>query len=121
MNSQNKTLFNLEKEHVFLVIDQINVLRAPNQQCPSIIKGSLELRLQSRKTLSEIQIMNEECKMYLLKVTITWDIPFDAVPGNYRIVHLGHYKHILRGITPYQGSSRIFRVGSEIKQNQGNF
>ena len=71
--------------------------------------------------LSEIQIMNEECKMYLLKVTITWDIPLDAVPGNYRIVHLGHYKHILRGITPYQGSSRIFRVGSEIKQNQGNF
>lgn len=53
------------------------------------------------------------------EVTITWDIPLDAVPGNYRIVHLGHYKHILRGITPYQGSSRIFRVGSEIKLNQG--
>jgi len=45
------------------------------------------------------------------EVTITWDVTDETPHGEYRIVHQGHYKHILRGITAYEGASRTFTVG----------
>merc|ERR1712228_982153 len=44
-------------------------------------------------------------------VTISWEVPLDAVPGTYRIVHTGYYKHILKGVTRYEGASSPFTVG----------
>merc|ERR1711970_321717 len=45
------------------------------------------------------------------EVTITWDVTDETPHGEYRIVLQGHYKHILRGITAYEGASRTFTVG----------
>ncbi|KAF7645649.1 hypothetical protein LDENG_00200600 [Lucifuga dentata] len=46
-------------------------------------------------------------------VTVEWHVPPSARGGRYRIRHSGHYKQ-LKGlkyvITPYEGSSDIFRV-----------
>ncbi|XP_049614616.1 neutral ceramidase [Syngnathus scovelli] len=45
--------------------------------------------------------------------TVEWRIPADAPAASYRIKHFGHYKSMkgLRPlITPYQGTSRVFRV-----------
>lgn len=45
------------------------------------------------------------------KVTVEWDIPDDADPGTYRIVHSGDWKSGWTGrITPYTGVSREFTV-----------
>lgn len=45
------------------------------------------------------------------KVTVEWDIPADAPPGSYRIVHDGHWKSGWTGaIKPYAGASRVFAV-----------
>jgi neutral ceramidase len=45
------------------------------------------------------------------KVTIEWDIPADAVAGQYRLVHSGHWKSGWTGaISSYQGFSRTFTV-----------
>jgi len=42
---------------------------------------------------------------------ITWDIPQDAQPGTYRIVHLGDYKDLLSSkVHPFQGTSSSFVV-----------
>ncbi|XP_014872168.1 neutral ceramidase [Poecilia latipinna] len=47
--------------------------------------------------------------------TVEWFIPSSAPAGSYRIRHFGHYKE-LKGlspvITPYEGSSDVFSVGS---------
>jgi len=45
------------------------------------------------------------------EVTVLWDIPMNAPKGEYRIIHKGWYKHILRGLTPYSGTSQTFLVG----------
>ncbi|XP_057681733.1 neutral ceramidase isoform X2 [Corythoichthys intestinalis] len=45
--------------------------------------------------------------------TVEWHIPIDAAVGAYRIRHFGHFKSMkgLRPvITPYQGTSDVFRV-----------
>ncbi|HWN68118.1 MAG TPA: neutral/alkaline non-lysosomal ceramidase N-terminal domain-containing protein [Haliangium sp.] len=45
------------------------------------------------------------------KVTIEWDIPQSATPGQYRLVHSGHWKSGWTGvISPYTGTSRTFTV-----------
>jgi neutral ceramidase len=42
---------------------------------------------------------------------ITWDIPSDALPGTYRIVHHGDWKNGWTGrITAFTGTSRPFTV-----------
>ncbi|MFP2930637.1 neutral/alkaline ceramidase [Pyxidicoccus sp. 3LG] len=44
-------------------------------------------------------------------VTAEWDIPYDAVPGTYRVVHEGHWKSGWDGrVRPYLGASRAFSV-----------
>ncbi len=44
-------------------------------------------------------------------VIVRWTIPADAVPGQYRIRHLGHWKNGWDGsINPYEGVSRVFTV-----------
>lgn len=45
------------------------------------------------------------------KVTIEWDIPADAAPGQYRLRHSGHWKSGWTGnIHSYAGTSRAFTV-----------
>ncbi|XP_026172018.1 neutral ceramidase isoform X2 [Mastacembelus armatus] len=47
--------------------------------------------------------------------TVDWHIPLSASSGSYRIKHFGHYKQMkgLRPvITPYEGTSDVFRVTS---------
>lgn len=45
------------------------------------------------------------------KVTIEWDIPLDATPGQYRLLHSGHWKSGWTGaIAAYSGTSRTFTV-----------
>ncbi|NMO16035.1 neutral/alkaline ceramidase [Pyxidicoccus fallax] len=44
-------------------------------------------------------------------VTVEWDIPQDAVPGTYRVVHEGDWKSGWDGrVRPYSGHSRSFTV-----------
>ena len=44
-------------------------------------------------------------------VTVTWDIPVDAMPGTYRLVHEGNWKSGWDGnVRPYTGASRPFTV-----------
>jgi neutral ceramidase len=45
------------------------------------------------------------------KITIEWDIPSNAQPGTYRLVHSGHWKSGWTGaISAYTGRSRSFTV-----------
>ncbi|XP_072745601.1 neutral ceramidase [Anoplolepis gracilipes] len=44
------------------------------------------------------------------QVTITWEIPQDVKPGEYRIRHNGYYRYILGGVYPYYGVTNHFRV-----------
>jgi neutral ceramidase len=45
------------------------------------------------------------------KVTISWNIPANAAPGQYRIRHFGNWKSGWTGaISPYEGVSNIFFV-----------
>lgn len=44
------------------------------------------------------------------EATVMWEIPQNAVPGIYRIRHVGHSKNILQVITRYEGSSSRFKV-----------
>ena len=45
------------------------------------------------------------------KVKITWEIPFDASLGVYRIRHVGAYKYWLNGqMYEYQGETNSFEV-----------
>jgi len=45
------------------------------------------------------------------KAVISWNIPPDTAPGNYRIVHYGDYKNGWNGkISGFTGMSRIFQV-----------
>ena len=44
-------------------------------------------------------------------VTVEWDIPLDAAPGTYRLLHEGHWKSGWDGrVRPYSGASRAFSV-----------
>lgn len=52
------------------------------------------------------------------KITITWNIPADTEPGEYRLRHYGDAKDIGGTIRPYQGTSRSFRVGENIPQRE---
>ncbi|XP_012227220.1 neutral ceramidase [Linepithema humile] len=44
------------------------------------------------------------------QVTITWKIPQDVKPGEYRIRHNGYYRYILGGVYPYYGVTNHFQV-----------
>ncbi|MDK1474812.1 neutral/alkaline ceramidase [Streptomyces sp. 549] len=44
------------------------------------------------------------------KVTLSWDVPADAAPGEYRFRYHGHARSLLGKITPISGTSRAFTV-----------
>lgn len=44
------------------------------------------------------------------QVTITWQIPQDVKPGEYRIRHNGYYRYILGGVYPYYGVTNHFQI-----------
>lgn len=43
-------------------------------------------------------------------IAFYWEIPGETLPGEYRIRHKGHYRYILGGVYPYQGSTEHFNV-----------
>ena len=55
------------------------------------------------------------------KITITWDIPLDTKPGDYRICHYGDSKNTDGKINMYQGASSVFKVGEPIAINEITF
>jgi neutral ceramidase len=52
------------------------------------------------------------------KITITWNIPPDTKPGEYRICHYGDAKDISGKIKAYSGVSNTFKVGEAILVNE---
>ncbi|XP_066591652.1 neutral ceramidase [Prorops nasuta] len=52
------------------------------------------------------------------QVTVTWQIPNDVKPGEYRIRHNGYYRYILGGVYPYQGFTKTFYVNAETNQRR---
>ena len=52
------------------------------------------------------------------KITITWNIPANTKPGDYRIVHYGDSKDASGKINPYRGESNTFKVGEVINLNE---
>ncbi|KAK9294787.1 hypothetical protein QLX08_010723 [Tetragonisca angustula] len=44
------------------------------------------------------------------QVIITWQVPENIKPGEYRIRHNGYYRYILGGIFPYYGVSNHFQI-----------
>ncbi|XP_011170954.2 neutral ceramidase [Solenopsis invicta] len=44
------------------------------------------------------------------QVTITWEIPQDVEPGEYRIRHNGYYRYIFGGVYPYYGVTNHFHL-----------
>ncbi|MGB5528694.1 MAG: neutral/alkaline ceramidase [Ignavibacteriaceae bacterium] len=55
------------------------------------------------------------------KITILWNIPKDAKPGEYRIVHYADSRDILGSIKPYTGISSTFKIGESLAVNEINF
>ncbi|KAM0726433.1 Neutral ceramidase [Formica fusca] len=51
------------------------------------------------------------------QVTITWEIPQDVKPGEYRIKHNGYYRYILGGVYPYYGVTNHFQVEVPVLHN----
>lgn len=52
------------------------------------------------------------------QVTITWQVPEDIKPGEYRIMHNGYYRYILGGVFPYYGVSNHFQVITNASGNR---
>ncbi|MCW9064782.1 MAG: neutral/alkaline non-lysosomal ceramidase C-terminal domain-containing protein, partial [Ignavibacteriaceae bacterium] len=52
------------------------------------------------------------------KITITWNIPAETKPGDYRIVHYGDSRDASGKINPYQGISNTFKIGEMININE---
>jgi hypothetical protein len=52
------------------------------------------------------------------KITITWNIPADTKPGDYRIVHYGDLKDGSGKINSYEGVSNTFKVGDVMSANE---
>ena len=55
------------------------------------------------------------------KITITWNIPADTKPGEYRICHFGDSRDISGNIKPYTGISSTFKIGESSAVNEINF
>ncbi|XP_011630448.1 neutral ceramidase-like [Pogonomyrmex barbatus] len=44
------------------------------------------------------------------QVTITWEIPQDVKPGEYRIRHNGYFRYFFTDAYPYYGVTNHFQV-----------
>ena len=55
------------------------------------------------------------------KITITWMIPADAKPGEYRLRHYGDARDIAGTIRSYQGTSHSFTIGENISPLEIHF
>nr|XP_040568056.1 LOW QUALITY PROTEIN: neutral ceramidase-like [Lepeophtheirus salmonis] len=47
------------------------------------------------------------------RITITWDIPENTLPGTYYITHKGYYKALIKSVHPYEGKTQTFKVVSK--------
>lgn len=54
-------------------------------------------------------------------ITISWNIPPDTKPGEYRLCHYGDAKEVSGKKKAYQGTSRSFRVGEQTSSNEISF
>jgi neutral ceramidase len=72
---------------------------------------------------------NDTCTLYEWKrdfvanskITITWNIPADTKPGEYRICHYGDSRDISGNVKPYIGISSTFKIGDSTVVNEINF
>jgi neutral ceramidase len=55
------------------------------------------------------------------KITITWNIPLDTKPGEYRICHFGDARDVSGKIKPYTGISSTFKIGESSVVNEISF
>ncbi len=55
------------------------------------------------------------------KITITWNIPVDAKPGEYRICYFGDSRDTSGKVSSYQGISTTFGIGETKAINEINF
>lgn len=55
------------------------------------------------------------------KITITWNIPADTTPGEYRICHFGDSRDVSGNIKPYTGISSTFKIGESSAVNEISF
>jgi neutral ceramidase len=55
------------------------------------------------------------------KITVTWNIPADTKPGEYRICHFGDSRDASGNIKPYTGISSTFNIGESTAINEINF
>ena len=55
------------------------------------------------------------------KITITWNIPVDTKPGEYRICHFGDSHDVSGNLKPYTGISNTFKIGDSSAVNEINF
>lgn len=86
-------------EGTFLTIDRLN----PSSGNWTTIATDADWDTRFYWTRTNLLLGHSEAR-------VTWDIPHDAKPGQYRIQHFGHSKSIFQKITPYRGSSRTFVI-----------
>ena len=55
------------------------------------------------------------------KITISWNIPLETKPGEYRICHFGDSRDASGKIKPYTGISGTFKIGESAAVNEINF
>ncbi|MEJ2617056.1 MAG: neutral/alkaline non-lysosomal ceramidase C-terminal domain-containing protein, partial [Ignavibacteriaceae bacterium] len=86
------------------------------------------LEIQKKEDAKWIPIYNDHdpCTIYRWerdfvansKVTITWNIPADTKPGQYRLCHYGDFKDFSGKIIPYLGESNGFSVGEQVPTDE---
>jgi hypothetical protein len=81
----------------------------------------VEVQRKDGDTWTPIYTDREPCTVYQWrrdfiansKITITWNIPADTKPGEYRLCHYGDAKDGSGKIQSYVGASSSFRVGAD--------
>lgn len=89
------------------------------------------LEVQRKESDKWITIFNDNdtCTIYEWKrdfianskIIISWNIPADTKPGEYRICHFGDSRDVSGNIKPYTGISSTFKIGESSAVNEINF
>ncbi|MCZ6702375.1 MAG: neutral/alkaline non-lysosomal ceramidase N-terminal domain-containing protein, partial [Ignavibacteria bacterium] len=89
----------------------------------------LQVQKKEGNTWKTIFTDKEPCTIYKWnrdfvansKITITWNIPENTEPGEYRICHYGNSKNLSGEISSYEGKSRTFNVRETILSTEVEF
>jgi neutral ceramidase len=114
---------------------------APGQRVSaSFVSGHLRNNLMLEDTFMTVEMLNEDEEWVVIaedsdwetllewrrtnvilgesEVSLSWDIPQDAVEGLYRFGHKGYHHTILRGNFYYEGWSSEFLVGKGVRDTK---